>query len=81
VQDELANIFLTPAEAGQLFGGLQRADAQKRFLNSQGIRYVLNAKGQPLVLRESLLLGKAIQARPAPDHDGLKAFFARRGRR
>lgn len=81
MQDELANIFLTPEEAGQLFGGLRRADARKRFLDSQGIRYVLSAQGQPLVLRESLLLGKSIQARPAPDASALHAFFARRGRR
>jgi hypothetical protein len=81
VQDDRATIFLTQAEAGQLFGGLRRADAQRRFLDAQGIRYVVNAKGQPLVLRESLLLGKAIHARPAPDQNALQNFFARRARR
>lgn len=81
MDQDRAAIFLTAAESDQLFGGLQRADAQRRFLDRQGISYLVNAKGHPLVLRESLLLGRTKHASPAPDAAALQAYLAGRGRR
>lgn len=77
--------FLSPEEVDQLCGHLTSAAARRRFLTRQGIRFIEDPKGRPVVLREPLQSGASSTARTAaqPNEAGLVAMFASRrpGRR
>lgn len=47
-------LFLTDQEQELLFAGIRRRDAQIRFLQRQGIGFVLDARNRARVLRASL---------------------------
>jgi hypothetical protein len=69
------SMFMTDREIEEMTG-LQRQSAQIRWLDRQGIRYVVNAEGRPRVLRshlERVMDGsKSSAKRTQPNFDALK---------
>lgn len=79
-----ASAFLSPEEVDQLCGDLTSAAARRRFLKRNGIRFIEDPKGRPVVLREPLLSGgaPAVTRVEQPNQAGLVALFnSRRPRR
>lgn len=70
--------FLTASEVELLCAPLKMPHARRRFLDSKGIRYVVDARGNPVVPRDWLLAGSAPRApTPAPDEAALRMHFHR----
>lgn len=74
--------FLTANEVEVLCAPLKTRDARRRFLKSQGIHFLVDASGNPIVPREWLLMRSTTpQNRPAVlDVDALRAYFLERKR-
>jgi len=74
-----ADIFLSTDELEQLCRPHRRADARKRFLERESIRFIVGASGQPLVFRSQFITAArhASQTAREPDAQALKALFAK----
>lgn len=69
--------FLTSSEVDLLCAPLKMRSARCRFLESQGIRYLVDARGNPIVPRDWLLMRSSASRAPtpAPDENSLRAFI------